>query len=206
MFRGCSIVTIAQTSQLLQLVLNSALMMVIALMWWGVVVFRFNTVSSHIQRNRRQYRLIKADEGSQNVLLRLRQYRHELTVRYRLTRHSALIMHYVLLVLMTSLFCLSLRALININLLITVALFLFVLGAAGILLSVALALMEFYQINVLTIPHPDWDKAEPMPSAMMAVAPQYQIAPPGQGGRGAKQRVHGQQKRAKDHAVGTIAS
>ncbi len=169
--------SIAQTSQLLQLVLNSAVMMVIALLWWGVVVFRLNTVSNHMQRLRRQYRRTRDEEGQQRIRLRLRQHRHDLTVRYRLNRHSALIMHYVLLSLMASLFLLSLRALVNSNLLITAALFLFVLGAAGILLSVALALMEFYQLNVLMVTEPDWADIRPSPSAMMTVAPQYHVAP-----------------------------
>ncbi|MGF1569957.1 MAG: hypothetical protein ACFCVD_18125 [Nodosilinea sp.] len=143
--------SIAQTTQLLQLLLNSAVMMAIALAWWGVVVVRLGAVSAQMQRLRRQYRQAARWETNQpqGTLMRLRQYRHELLVRYRLTRHSALIMHYVLLVLMASLFSLSLRALIHGNVLITVALFLLVLGAAGILLSVMLALMEFYQLNGL---------------------------------------------------------
>ncbi|NJL44957.1 MAG: DUF2721 domain-containing protein [Leptolyngbyaceae cyanobacterium SM2_3_12] len=142
--------SIAQTTQLLQLVLNSAVMMVIALAWWGIVAMRLSAVTDQMQRLRRQ---LRQGDGAlrQGSLARLRQHRHELGVRYRLTRHSVLIMHYVLLVLMTSLLLLSLRALINANGLITVALFLFVMGCAGIVLSVALALMEFYQLNALEI-------------------------------------------------------
>ncbi len=173
---GLSIVSIAQTSQLLQLVLNSAVMMVIALIWWGVVVFRLNTVSNQMQRLKRQYRRTQPD-NNQQLRIRLRHHRHDLTVRYRVTRHSALIMYYVLLALVTSLFLLSLRALIHSNLLITVSLFLFVTGAAGILLSVALALMEFYQLNVLTGQELDWSDIRPSPSSMVSVAPQYQITP-----------------------------
>ncbi len=121
--------SIAQTTQLLQLVLNSGLMMVIALAWWGVVVFRLGAISARLQR--------------------LERRPHALRVRYRLNRHSALIMHYVLLMLMASLCCLALRALIDANTLITAALLLFVLGNVGILVSVTLALMEFYQLNGL---------------------------------------------------------
>jgi hypothetical protein len=126
--------SIAQTTQLLQLVLNSVLMMVIALAWWGVVVFRLGAISARLQRlDRRPYAL---------------------RVRYRLNRQSALIMHYVLLMLMASLCCLALRALIHANSLITVALVLFVLGTIGILVSVTLALMEFYQLNGLEVRAP----------------------------------------------------
>ena len=170
--------SIAQTSQLLQLVLNSAVMMVIALLWWGVVSFRLNMASNHLQRLRRQYRQARLIEGGQYLRSQLRQHRHDLSVRYRLTRHSTLIMHNVLLALMASLFLLSLRALVNSNFLITAALFLFVLGAAGILLSVALALMEFYQLNVLMEQAPTWNEAGPSPSAMRTVSPQFQVMPP----------------------------
>jgi len=170
-------VSIAQTSQLLQLILNSAVMMVIALVWWGVVVFRLNTVSNQMRRIHRRYRRVPPDDNQQRVRSRLRQHRHDLTVRYRLTRHSVLMMHYVLLAQVASLFLLSLRALVNSNLLITMALFMFVMGTAGILLSVALALMEFYQMNVLTEHESRWTDLKPTPAAMGAVAPQYQITP-----------------------------
>jgi hypothetical protein len=172
-------VSIAQTSQLLQLILNSAVMMVIALVWWGVVVFRLNTVSNQMQRLNRRYRRNLPDDGQPRVRSRLRQHRHDLKIRYRLTRHSVLMMHYVLLAQMASLFLLSLRALVNSNLLITMALFMFVTGTAGILLSVALALMEFYQLNVLSEHELGWADTKPVPGAMGAVGPQYQLTPQG---------------------------
>jgi hypothetical protein len=211
MFKGLSIVSIAQTSQLLQLILNSAVMMVIALIWWGVIVFRLNLVSNQMQRIRRQYHRTQAADGHQKMLLRLRHHRHELRVRYRLTRHSVLIMHYVLLGLIASLFFLSLRALINSNLLITAALVLFVLGAAGILLSVALALTEFYQLNVLAMANPalseaGWDRPAPLPSAMMAVSPQYPIGHQAQNPWVAQSISQEKIVTPQDRSIGPVAS
>jgi hypothetical protein len=144
-------VSVAQTTQLLHLLLNAALVLLIALIWWGVVLCKLNTVSTQMQRLRRQYQPGNR-AGTIDIpvgLPQLRRRRHDLWVRYRLTRHSALIMHYVLLTLMASLFCLALRSLVSSNLLITVSMFLFVLGAFGLLLSVTLALMEFYQMALL---------------------------------------------------------
>jgi hypothetical protein len=145
-----SSVSVTQTTQLLHLLLNAALVMAIALVWWGVVVFKLNNVSTQMQRLQRQYyQQARGDalEVSTNWA-RLRRHRHDLLVRYRLTRHNALIMHYVLLLLVSSLFCLALRALVNTNLLITASMFLFVMGVFGLLLSVVLVLMEFYQVAV----------------------------------------------------------
>lgn len=198
--------SIAQTSQLLQLVLNSAVMMVIALMWWGVAVFRLNLVSNDMQRLRRQYRRTRAEDGHTHLLLRLRQHRHDLMVRHRLSRHSVLIMHYVLLSLMGSLFLLALRALVNTNLLITAALFLFVLGAAGILLSVALALMEFYQLNALMVHGPAWADYSPSPSAMGTVVPQYQVAPQTQAYPLPRASQNNDQGQGGNRSMGAMAS
>lgn len=198
--------SIAQTSQLLQLVLNSALMMVIALIWWGIVIFRLNTVSNQLQRLKRQYRRTQPNQNQRQLRLRLRHHRHDLAVRYRLTRHSALIMHYVLLALMASLFLLSLRALVNSNLLITAALCLFVTGAAGILLSVALALIEFYQLNVLMGHGMEWGDAQPAPSSMLTVAPQYQMAPQSQPQPSTQYREMSPEELTQNLNVGSIAS
>jgi hypothetical protein len=153
--------SIAQTTQLLQLVLNSALMMVIALTWWGVVVVRLGAISARLQR--------------------LHPKPYELRVRYRLNRHSALIMYYVLLMLMASLCCLALRALINANSLITVALFLFVLATVGMLISVALALMEFYQLNGLELSSPRQrprSRPQALPQRPLRSPPSSQVSSP----------------------------
>jgi hypothetical protein len=195
-------VSIAQTSQLLQLILNSAVMMVIALVWWGVIVFRLNTVSNQMRRINKRYRRIPPDDNQKRVRLRLRQHRHDLTVRYRLTRHSVLIMHYVLMAQMASLFLLSLRALVNSNFLITMALFMFVMGTAGILLSVALALMEFYQLNVLTEYESSWTDLKPAPAAIGSIAPQYQITPQ----VWSQTTTQAQGLRPEGHQVDSIAS
>ncbi|HIK44453.1 MAG TPA: hypothetical protein IGR64_06135 [Leptolyngbyaceae cyanobacterium M65_K2018_010] len=154
--------SIAQTTQLLQLVLNSALMLIIALAWWGVVVVRLATLTERLQR--------------------LPRSPYELRVRYRLNRHSALIMHYVLLILMASLCCLALRALISANSLITAALCLFVLATVGMLLSVVLALMEFYQLNGLVL-RSSQTNPEHRPRALPRSLPQGLSQPPAQATR-----------------------
>lgn len=145
--------TIEQTTQLIQLILNSALMMAIALVWWSIVWLRHNAIAAQLQDQQRQImHFLETEYRSRNQLDLLKQQRFQLQTRYRLTRHSAWIMHYVLLALAGSVFGLSLRTLVSANGLIPAALILFVLGIGGLLLSVGLALMEFYQMGLLGEP------------------------------------------------------
>lgn len=147
--------TIEQTTQLIQLILNSALMMAIALAWWGIVWLRYTAIAAQLQeQQRRIIQLLDTGYRTLDQLAILKQQRFELQTRYRLTRHSAWLMHYVLLALMGSVFCLALRTLVRVNGLIPTALILFVLGIGGLLLSVGIALMEFYQRGILEVSMP----------------------------------------------------
>ncbi|MBD0337148.1 MAG: hypothetical protein ICV62_16795 [Cyanobacteria bacterium Co-bin13] len=143
-------ITVEQTTQLIQLILNSALMMAIALAWWGVVWLRHSAIAAQLQAHQRRMAQLRGVEGqSIEQIAHLRQLRLQIQARYRLTRHSALVMHAVLLALVGSVFSLALRTLMGGNWLIPLALVLFVLGIGGLLLSVGLALLEFYQIGLL---------------------------------------------------------
>ncbi|HEY9763681.1 MAG TPA: hypothetical protein V6D07_14210 [Trichocoleus sp.] len=142
--------TVEQTTQLIQLILNSALMVAIALAWWGIVWLRHSAIAAQLQeQQRRIVHLLETEYRTLDQFALLRQQRFQLQTRYRLTRHSALVMHYVLLALVGSVFGLALRTLMGVNGLIPIALILFVLGIGGLLLSVGLALLEFYQVGWL---------------------------------------------------------
>lgn len=142
--------SVEQTTQLIQLILNSALMMAIALAWWGVVWLRHGAIATQLQTHQgRLARLRDSSEPDVEQLTHLRQLKLQTQARYRLTRHSAFVMHCVLLALVGSVFSLALRTLITGNWLIPMALVLFVVGIGGLLLSVGLALLEFYQMGLL---------------------------------------------------------
>jgi len=127
--------TVAQTTQLLQLMLTSALMLALALAWWGGVWLRYQGVAHAVQGRGRRARRGWPD--------------YHLRVRHRLNHHSLLLMYYVLLALAASLLALGLRTLVRGDWLISLALVLFVVGVAGMLASVALTLLEFYQMGDL---------------------------------------------------------
>lgn len=135
------VMTVAQTTQLIQLILNSTLMLAIALAWWGVVWLRHSALTGQLQRR-------PALDGRALPPLQRRQAQ----TRCRLMRSSALVMHTVLLLLTASLFCLAWRTLVGADWLVPLALALFVAGSGGLLLSVGLALLEFCQINRFSRP------------------------------------------------------
>jgi hypothetical protein len=155
-------ITVEQTTQLIQLILNSALMMAVALVWWGVVWLRQGAIAAQLQTHQRRLAQLRGEGPSAERLAYLRQLRLQLQARYRLTRHSALVMHAVLLALVGSIFSLSLRTLMGGNWLIPLALVLFVGGIGGLLLSVGLALLEFYQLELLEETRPIRSRRSPM--------------------------------------------
>jgi hypothetical protein len=137
------VMTVAQTTQLIQLILNSTLMLAIALAWWGVVWLRHSALTGQLQRR-------PAPNGGAASLPPLQ--RRQTQTRCRLMRSSALVMHTVLLLLTASLFCLAWRTLVGADWLVPLALVLFVAGSGGLLLSIGLALLEFCQIERLSRP------------------------------------------------------
>ncbi|PSN17447.1 hypothetical protein C7271_17645 [filamentous cyanobacterium CCP5] len=127
--------SVDQTSQLIQLILNTCLLLAIAVAWWAMAWIRHGAIArrlSHIQRQELRH---QAGRVSRRSLQR----------QYRLGRSSVGVMHYVLLGLAASLLALSLRTLLGANWLIPLALVLFMLAVGGLTLSVGLTLMEFYQ-------------------------------------------------------------
>lgn len=141
--------SVEQTSQLIQLILNSALMIVVSVLVLGALWLRHNAIADQLKVLQRQFtRTQQMDLGlGVDALASLKQQRFQLQARYRLTRHSTLVMHYALLAFVTSLFTLAIRTVLNVDGLIPTALVLFVLGSAGLLTSVVITLMDFYQLG-----------------------------------------------------------
>lgn len=125
---------VAQTTQLIQMILNTCLLMAIAVAWWGIVWVRYSAIAHRLSYMHQQ--VVQGRVGRKP----LRALRHQ----YRLGRYSTGIMHYVLLGLVLSLLGLSLRTLVGANWLISLSLLLFIAALVGLLLSVGLALLEFY--------------------------------------------------------------
>ncbi|NJO11017.1 MAG: DUF2721 domain-containing protein [Leptolyngbyaceae cyanobacterium SL_1_1] len=135
--------TIAQTSQLIQLILNSVLMIAVCIGLLGGLRLRHSAVTHQLQSLQQLY-VQRSLQGAWGTADLLRSQRQQLQHQYRLATSSHLIMYYVVLLFVASTFTLAARTLLNLGWLIPLALVLFVLGTGGMLLSVALALLDFY--------------------------------------------------------------
>lgn len=155
--------SVAQTTQLIQLILNTCLLMAVAVAWWGITWLRHGAIANQLARARRQ-----ASRGDVATPLR------SLQRQYQLGRMSVGIMHYVLLGGGGSLLALSLRTLLGIDWLITLSMLLFAAAVGGILLSVSLTLLEFYQGQ----PIRRYPRRRPKPMALEASPASRRQLPP----------------------------
>ncbi len=150
--------SIEQTNQLILLILNSALMMLLSAALLGGAWLRQNMLSEQLRQIRLRYRAMTQggltqgglQEASLQVTLRqIRSDRHRLSQQYLWSYVGMLTLHMVLLVFSFSLFALALRSLLSFDSLISTALFLFTLGAAGLLAGAGCILVDLWQGNGL---------------------------------------------------------
>lgn len=142
--------SVEQTTQLIQLILNSVLMSVACALVLGGLTARHSTFSAHLQSLNR----LGSDAASHHApyssadLLRGRAYNRtqlrRFQSRYQLSRYSVMAAYYALFFSVLSCFSLALRGLLQWNSLITVAMGLFVLGITVLLLAIGFTLIDLH--------------------------------------------------------------
>lgn len=134
--------SVEQTTQLIQLILNSVLMSVACALVLGGLTARHSAIAEQIQAMR------QSEDGTVlDVVRSRRQGRSQLRrlqYRYTISRYSVLVAYYALLFSIFSCFTLTVRGMINWNGLIPIALVLFVVGVATLLVSVGLTLVDWH--------------------------------------------------------------
>ena len=143
--------TVEQTTQLIALILNSALMVLLSGLLWGAAWYRQQSLLTQLQQTQRSQQLlfVNAKPNRETQLQHLRRQRQRLRRQFQLAYRSMIALHYTLAVLLLSVLLLGLRTLVFANVLISAALLLFVLGAVGLLVSVLLLLADVHQTPVL---------------------------------------------------------
>jgi hypothetical protein len=138
--------SVEQTSQLIQLILNSALMVTACVITLGGLLVRHAAINDRLRLTHREYfelfsgiGVLKGDRRSQ-----LRQQLRQLRQRYRLAYRSLLAVHSALVCLLSSTFVMALRTLVNWNGLISGGLVLFAIGVGIFLVGAGFALLDFY--------------------------------------------------------------
>jgi len=136
--------TVEQTSQLIQLILNTVLMLAVCgLVLMGLLI-RQGTIQQQLHWVNREYR----EQLMGTALLQGDRFHHlklqqqELRRHYRQAHASILIAYSALILLVMSTLTLSLRTLWNQGWLIPASMLLFVIGNGVLLLSVGIALWE----------------------------------------------------------------
>jgi hypothetical protein len=138
--------SVEQTTQLIQLILNSVLMGVACALVLGGLIARNVSLSEEIQALNQA----SAQAGSPDArgqVLQLRQQRRALYGRYRLSRYSVMTAYYALLFSIFSGLMLALRGMLDWEWLIPMALALFAVGVSTLLVAVGLTLMEWHFSN-----------------------------------------------------------
>jgi len=147
--------SIEQTNQLLLLILNSTLMAMLSAGLLGGAGLRLRSLSGQVNRVQRRYQQmmhhleqddISVDRARLTVALKKnRGDRQRLSNQYLWSRLGMLLFHGALLVFGMSLLALALRSLLSFDKLVSIALVLFTLGAAGLLTGIGCTLRDFVQ-------------------------------------------------------------
>lgn len=135
--------SVEQTTQLIQLILNSVLLSIVCALVLGGLTVRHDAIGDRLEEGRQDERLKTDLDLTRNPALIRRQLRH-LQQRHSISRYSVLTAYYALFFSTLSCFALALRGILDWNWLISVALGIFVFGIAALLVAVGLTLIEIH--------------------------------------------------------------
>lgn len=147
--------TVEQTNQLIQLTLNSVLMIVACGMVLTGVLRRYRAIAEQLQAVTREY-FDLAEPGERwqgDRLLFLKSQIRQLRQSYKMTQVSVQTTYSALALLVASTLSMSLRTLVGLDWLIHLSLALFVIGVGILLLGVGVALFDSYIAS-----RPLWDE------------------------------------------------
>ncbi|HEY9647075.1 MAG TPA: DUF2721 domain-containing protein [Chroococcidiopsis sp.] len=138
---------IEQTSQLIQLIMNSVLMAIACVILLSGLLVRHNTLGEGLRHLGQRYAdgLSQADPIRGERLSELREQLYQLRYRHRAAHVSVMVVYYALWSFVGSTFALALRTLLPWNGLISLALLLFLGGAGILVIGVGLTLVDFHR-------------------------------------------------------------
>ena len=136
--------SVEQTTQLIQLILNSVLMSVACAVVLSGLTARYTALSQQLQVHHQTQRHPAPPGPTPLPVAYHRTALRHLRLRYTLNRYGVLAGYYALFLAVCSCFILTLRGLLNWNSLIPIALGCFVLGMATLLLALGLTLVDWH--------------------------------------------------------------
>ncbi len=138
--------TVEETTQLIQLVLNSVLMVLACSFVLGGLLLRRSVLENRLQITSVEYLQIlnRFEQPPERLIILKKQLRY-LQQRVKFSRNGILVLYFALMLFITSTFALSMRTVLASEWLVSSAMVLFTIGIAVLLFSVAIVLLDFYQ-------------------------------------------------------------
>lgn len=138
--------SVEETTQLIQLVLNSVLMVLACSLVLGGLLLRRSVLENRLQITSVEYlQILNRFEQPPDQLLILKKQLRYLQQRVKFSRNGILVLYFALMLFITSTFALSMRTVISSEWLVSSAMMLFTIGVFVLLFSVAIVLLDFYQ-------------------------------------------------------------
>lgn len=137
--------SIDDTTQLIQLILNSVLMLLACAFVLGGLLLRRSVIENRLQITNVEYFQVLGQFDRANRLSMLQKQIRYLQQRVKSANNGILVMYYALALFVSSTFALAIRTVLSMEWLITGSMALFVLGTAILLFSVAIVLVDLHQ-------------------------------------------------------------
>lgn len=139
--------SVEETTQLIQLILNSVLMVLACAFVLGGLVLRRSVLENRLQIASVEYfqAVNRFGELPPHRLRMLKTQLRYLQQQVKMSQNGILTMYYALMLFVSSTFALSVRMVMAADWLISLSIALFVSGVAILLLSVAIVLVEFHR-------------------------------------------------------------
>ena len=137
--------SINDTTQLIQLILNSVLMLLACAFVLGGLLLRRSVIENRLQITNIEYFQILDRITPSNRLLMLQKQIRYLQQRVKSANNGVLVMYYALLLFVSSIFALSVRTVFSAEWLVSASMALFVAGTAVLLFGVAIVLVDLHQ-------------------------------------------------------------
>lgn len=137
--------SIDDTTQLIQLILNSVLMLLACAFVLGGLLLRRSVIENRLQiTNVEYFQSLERFEQSNRLSMLQKQLRY-LQKRVKTANNGILVMYYALMLFVSSTLLLALRTVISGEWLITASMAVFIAGVAILLFSVAIVLLDLHQ-------------------------------------------------------------
>lgn len=136
--------SIDDTTQLIQLILNSVLMLLACAFVLGGLLLRRSVIENRLQITNVEYFQVLGQLDRANRLSMLQKQIRYLQQRVKSANNGILVMNYALALFVSSTFALAMRTVLEAEWLVTGSMALFVVGTAILLFSVAIVLVDLH--------------------------------------------------------------